>query len=147
MGKKRIKILLIEDDEAIRGIVSSFLAAKNYIVVEAVNGREGLFFAENNFPDLVISDIMMPVMDGFEVLEKLKANPQTTEIPFIFLTSVNNPSAKRLSQELGASDFLQKPFQPKALLKVIENITKNINYVNHRNDESTTKSSLKAKKN
>jgi CheY-like chemotaxis protein len=119
-ARENKKILLIEDDDGIRFLVASALRFEDYEVLEAKDGLEGFELAKKCRPHLIVSDIMMPLMDGFETLTKLKEDPVTAGIPFIFLTSVNNPSSVRLSRELGADNFIVKPFKAKEVLEAIE---------------------------
>jgi CheY-like chemotaxis protein len=118
--KQEKKVLVIEDDESIRFLITSALEYEDYKVLEAANGVEGFLLAKENLPDLIISDIMMPQMDGFETLTKLKNDPETANIPFIFLTSLHNPASIRLSEELGASNYILKPFKAKEVLQVVD---------------------------
>ncbi len=118
------KILVVEDDESIRFLISSTLKFEQFEVIEAENGFVGFEMAKQYKPDLIISDLMMPIMDGYEFLEKLKDAPETTLIPFIFLTSVNTPASLRLSKELGANDFIVKPFNSKEVIPVIKKFIK-----------------------
>jgi DNA-binding response OmpR family regulator len=115
------KILIIEDDKPIRDIISMYLQMEGYLVIEAENGAQGFDFARLNVPDLIISDIMMPVMDGFDTLQKIRNTPETSHIPFIILTALETRAAKRLGEELGANEFIVKPFRPKELLETIRN--------------------------
>ena len=111
-------ILLVEDDPAILKLLE-YIFKKEYSVVLAINGKDALEKISEHKPDLIISDIMMPRMDGYETLTKLKNDPETMNIPFIFLTSVQSPASKRLSRELGASNYILKPFKAKEFLEVI----------------------------
>ncbi|MCP5493293.1 MAG: response regulator [Leptospiraceae bacterium] len=113
------KILVIEDDEKIRDSLVDFLELKGYLVVAAKDGMEGVEKANEEYPHLIISDIMMPVMDGYEVYKTLRADFRTATIPFIFLTAKVDNSDIRMGMGLGASDYLCKPFNPKELLDVI----------------------------
>jgi CheY-like chemotaxis protein len=125
ISKEKIrKILVVEDDEAIRFLISCSLKYENYEVLEAENGFIGFEMAQKFQPDLILSDLMMPLMDGYEFLAKLKEAPETSLIPFIFLSSVNTPGSFRLSKELGANDFIVKPFNSKEVIPVIKEIIK-----------------------
>jgi DNA-binding response OmpR family regulator len=115
-------ILIVEDDGYIRDILRMSLLRENYKVLEAQDGLEGLGIATRRQPDLIISDVMMPVMDGFELLENIKKDRKTLNIPFILLTAMETPAAKRLSEELGADAFVVKPFVLNELLYTIKNL-------------------------
>lgn len=114
------KILVIEDDASLREfMIKYFLEKQGFIVVTAENGLVGLEKARRELPDLIISDIMMPQMNGYEVLRELQREPHTAEIPFIFLTAMSNRSDVRDGMNLGADDFLIKPFMSHELLAAI----------------------------
>lgn len=113
------KILIIEDNNELRDSVKDFLEAEDYEVVEASDGMEGLHKAKELIPDLIICDIMMPKLDGYKVISSLKQNNSTSLIPFIFLTSKAERTAQREGMELGADDYLTKPFTRDELLRAI----------------------------
>lgn len=113
------RILLIEDSDDLRMDMAEMLAIEGYSVLEAADGRAGLEVAFAQVPDLVICDVMMPHMDGYEVLEKLRASPLTATIPFIFLTSRSEHASQRQGMRMGADDYLVKPFNVEELLSVI----------------------------
>ncbi|HEY1038673.1 MAG TPA: response regulator [Bacteroidia bacterium] len=114
------KILLIEDNNDVRENTAEILALANYTVITAVNGKEGVEFAQKELPDLIICDIMMPVLDGYGVLHLLSKNEKTERIPFIFLTAKVERSDLRKGMEMGADDYLTKPFDDIELLNAIE---------------------------
>ncbi|MDB9313489.1 EAL domain-containing protein [Spirulina sp. CS-785/01] len=114
------KILVIEDESDIRQNIIELLEAENCIALEAENGLTGLQLATEQLPDLILCDVMMPEIDGFYVLDLLRKNTVTASIPFIFLTAKANMSDLRTGMELGADDYLTKPFFPEELLKAIE---------------------------
>ena len=113
-------ILLIEDHPQVLDNTAELLEWEGYQVEIATNGREGLEIACRSMPDLVICDIMMPEMDGYEVLKKLSHNPNTNTIPFVFLTAKAEKSERKLGLELGADDYLTKPYESSMLLETIE---------------------------
>lgn len=114
------KILLIEDNEAMRENIAEILSLAHYNVVTAVHGKEGVAFAETEKPDLIICDIMMPELDGYGVLHMLSRNSETASIPFIFLTAKAERSDLRKGMEMGADDYLTKPFDDLELLNAVE---------------------------
>ena len=114
------KILLIEDNNDVRENTAEILTLANYNVITAVNGKEGVEFAQKELPDLIICDIMMPVLDGYGVLHLLSKNEKTERIPFIFLTAKAERSDLRKGMEMGADDYLTKPFDDIELLNAIE---------------------------
>jgi DNA-binding response OmpR family regulator len=114
------KIVIIEDSEDIRETTAELLELSGYTVLQAANGLEGVRLVKAELPDLIICDIMMPHLDGFGVLQVLGQSPELARIPFIFLTAKTDRSDLRKGMELGADDFLTKPFQEIELLKAIE---------------------------
>ncbi|NEP02735.1 MAG: hybrid sensor histidine kinase/response regulator [Symploca sp. SIO2E9] len=113
------KILLIEDEEEIRENIFEILTAEDFEVIDADNGCSGVQLAQQEFPDLIICDVMMPELDGYGVLNQLRQNPITDSIPFVFLTAKAAKEDLRQGMELGADDYLTKPFTRNELLKAI----------------------------
>lgn len=113
------KILLIDDTEMIRNGIQSLLEKEGYNVETASDGLGGLEKAHKFMPDMILCDISMPEMDGYEVLEQVKKSPELATIPFIFLTAYSRPSDFRFAMEKGADDFLIKTDIKKALLNAI----------------------------
>jgi CRP-like cAMP-binding protein/CheY-like chemotaxis protein len=113
-------ILLIEDNKEMRENTAEILELAHYKVVTAQNGKEGVEAAQKSKPDLIICDIMMPVLDGYGVLHMLSKNELTTNIPFIFLTAKAERTDFRKGMEMGADDYLTKPFDDIELLKAVE---------------------------
>jgi DNA-binding response OmpR family regulator len=114
------KILLIEDNPDVRENTSEILSLANYNVITAANGKIGVDLAQKEKPDLIICDIMMPELDGYGVLHILSKNDQTANIPFIFLTAKTEKTDVRKGMNLGADDYLTKPFDDTDLLNAIE---------------------------
>jgi CRP/FNR family cyclic AMP-dependent transcriptional regulator len=124
--KRKIKkthmkqILLIEDNQVLRENTAELLELANYKMLVAANGKVGVDLALKHKPDLIICDIMMPELDGYGVLHMLSRNNETSSIPFIFLTAKTEKAELRKGMEMGADDFITKPFDDVELLKVIE---------------------------
>ena len=116
-------VLVIDDNNDIRQYEHTLLQ-DDYIVMEAVDGKEGLEIAKKEVPDLVICDVMMPVMDGLEFTEQLKTNKATSHIPVIMLTAKNLEEHRAEGYEHGADSYITKPFHSKVLLARIENLLK-----------------------
>src|SRR5690606_13105000 len=114
------KILLIEDNAEVRENTSEILELANYEVITAENGKVGVELAQREKPNLIICDIMMPELDGYGVLHILSKNDETARIPFIFLTAKTEKSDIRKGMNLGADDYLTKPFDDTDLLNAIE---------------------------
>ena len=113
-------ILVIEDEAALRNNVVRMLSAEGYTATGAANGREGVAAARERRPDLVISDVLMPEMDGFGVLAALRGDESTAAIPFIFLTALEDREHFRRGMGLGADDYLNKPFRREELVSAVE---------------------------
>ncbi len=115
----RQKILVIEDDEAIRSNLLELLDAEGLEAIGMANGRLGVMAARDGLPDLIVCDIMMPELDGYGVLTALREDPVTAGIPFIFLSARADRSDIRAGMSLGADDYLTKPFAQGDLLDAI----------------------------
>src|SRR6188474_1651281 len=114
------KILIIEDNVEVRENTSEILELAGYNVVVAPNGKVGVELAQKEKPDLIICDIMMPELDGYGVLHILNKSNETAGIPFIFLTAKSEKTDIRKGMNLGADDYLTKPFDDTDLLNAIE---------------------------
>ncbi|NEQ35726.1 MAG: hybrid sensor histidine kinase/response regulator [Okeania sp. SIO3I5] len=113
------KILVIEDEKPILTIITDILEAEDFVVIGAKNGRVGIEKAQQEVPDLILCDVMMPEVDGYGVLKSLRKNLATEAIPFIFLTAKSTKADLREGMELGADDYLTKPFTRNELMKAI----------------------------
>jgi DNA-binding response OmpR family regulator len=114
------KVLLIEDNAELRENTSEILSLASYAVISAENGKVGVDMAIREKPDIIVCDIMMPELDGFGVLQILSKNTETAHIPFIFLTAKTEKTDIRKGMNLGADDYLIKPFDDTELLNAIE---------------------------
>lgn len=113
-------ILIIEDNEDIRESTAEILHLADYTILKAENGKIGVEMAQMHHPDLILCDIMMPELDGYGVLYLLNKSPETAAIPFIFLTAKAERVDLRRGMEMGADDYLTKPFDDLELLNAIE---------------------------
>lgn len=109
------KILVVDDDPLMRRIVTQSLERATYDLIEAESGSAGIQHALANHPDLILLDVMMPEMDGFEVIRRLRAHPITQSVPIILLTALGEMSEKVYGMQLGADDYMTKPFDPREL--------------------------------
>jgi two-component system, sensor histidine kinase and response regulator len=122
MTKKK-SILIVDDDESLRKMLKMRLSFKSYKVSEAESGEEALKAIHKEKPDLILLDIAMPDMDGYEVCKLLKDNPGTKDIPIVFLTAIGgNIENKLQGLMVGGIDYIQKPFDGAELLERIEKI-------------------------
>ena len=117
MNKK--KILIVDDDISITLSISFVLEKEGYVVTTAVDGEEAVKKAKEELPHLIVLDIMLPKINGFEVCKRLKANAQTREIRIIMLTAKGDEKDKRLAEELGVNGYITKPFDIDTLLSEI----------------------------
>nr|WP_068892324.1 response regulator [Pedobacter panaciterrae] len=124
---ERTRILIIEDNNDIRESTAEILMLGNYDVLQAINGKEGIELAVKYLPDIILCDIMMPELDGYGVLHLLSKAPETSAIPFIFLTAKTERIDMRKGMEMGADDYLTKPFDDVELLNAIESRVKKRN--------------------
>lgn len=116
-----MRVMIVDDDAFVREIIKTKLTSEGLVVIEAANGHEALKKVEAEKPSLIVLDIMMPGMDGFDVCERLRANPQTVNIPILFLTSRGDQTDRERAMRFGALDLFVKPFSPQKLSeKVLE---------------------------
>ena len=111
MDSSKPAILLVEDDPSILKLLE-FIFKKDYEVILAVNGKQALEKILQQKPDIIVSDIMMPEMSGLELKKDLNNNPETSKIPFIFLTAMGDKQTREQSRLLGADEFIVKPVRP-----------------------------------
>lgn len=119
---KKGKVLVVDDEINITQILEFSIGAEGYDVITAMNGEEAIDKARREQPDLIILDIMMPRIDGYEACRILKANPLTKNIPVILLTAKGRDIDKRLGYEVGATDYIVKPFSPNKLIDKIQKL-------------------------
>ena len=110
------RILVIEDQEDNRIILRDLLTSAGYEVIEAVNGQDGVSLAETERPDLILMDIQLPVLDGYEATRRIKANPALAKIPVIAVTSYALSGDEEKAKAAGCDDYVTKPFSPRLLL-------------------------------
>jgi two-component system sensor histidine kinase/response regulator len=110
------KVLVIEDDDVMRAEIVGTLVAEGFQVAEAANGRAGLWRLWDGRPDVILCDLMMPVMDGLEVLDAIRNRPEWATIPFVFLTSCDDRASMRRAMETGADDYVTKPLVRRELV-------------------------------
>ena len=113
------KIMIVDDEPDVVTMIENALKSDGFIVVRAYDGIEALDLVSIENPDLILLDIMMPMMSGYEVCEQIKANPQTQHIPIVCITSAHASDALAQSQRAGAATLITKPFLPAELLAQI----------------------------
>lgn len=120
-GRRSSTILVVDDSEMVRDMLVGALEAGGYRVIEAVNGREALSRLTDGLPDLVITDLDMPVLDGFGLLAALRGRAETAELPVVVLTSRDAEDPKRRALELGADAYLLKAeFKEAEMMQIVE---------------------------
>ncbi|MBI3548286.1 MAG: response regulator [Elusimicrobia bacterium] len=122
-AKKKKKVLVVEDDPAIRGMIGMILADAGCELIEAENGQAGVEAAQQHMPDLIIMDVMMPVMSGFDATQAIRADPKVQAIPIIMCTARDKMADVEKSLTVGANDYLPKPINvPRFKAKVAQYI-------------------------
>jgi len=119
---KKGKVLVVDDEVNITQILEFSIGSEGFEVITAQNGEEAIEKARREQPDLIILDIMMPKIDGYEACRILKANPLTKNIPVMLLTAKGRDIDKRLGMEVGATDYIVKPFSPNRLVERINQL-------------------------
>ena len=120
MGKK--KILLADDEEDIKTVIKLYLESKGYDVVTAYDGLDTMDKAKAEQPDLIFLDVMMPVIDGFEVCKQLKADETTSHIPIVMLSAASQADSVERAMGAGALDYIMKPFEPPRIDEIIKKV-------------------------
>lgn len=113
-------VLIIEDNQEIRENTSEMLELMGLSVLTSDNGNAGIAMAVDHRPDIILCDIMMPGLDGYDVIRQLKENPVTAAIPFIYVTASGEKSEVKMAMELGASGYIRKPFEAKELMQALD---------------------------
>ncbi len=130
-------ILLVDDEPNLRNAVKAYLEDSNFVVLTASNAHEAWQILQKSTPDLVISDIMMPQVNGYEFLQKLRQDPRFANLPVIFLTARGMTSDRIAGYKAGCDAYLPKPFDPDELVAIAENlITRRSPHLNIPEDQS-----------
>jgi len=119
------KILVIEDDANIRESLVELLEMKSFELISAENGAEGLKLAQDTLPDLIVCDVMMPGMNGYEVVEAIRKDSRMKNLPFIFLSAKAMDADIDYGKKLGANSYLTKPFRAQDLFSVVDELLNN----------------------
>jgi CheY-like chemotaxis protein len=122
------KTLIVDDEKLILISTRIVLESVGYQVVTAASGEEALVKARETYPGLILLDIMMPGIDGWETLSRLKEDPDLKDIPVIIFTAREHSRGRQLAREMGAVDYFQKPFEPDELISIVEEylVTENV---------------------
>lgn len=116
------RILVVEDEQLIATLINRILSKQGYTIRVTNNGAEALRLVEEFTPQLVVLDISLPGMDGYQICRYLRSNPETATLPVIMVTAMSRPSDQRQGFETGADDYLTKPFAPAELISRIESL-------------------------
>ena len=119
MGKK---ILLADDEDDVKIVLKMFLESKGYTVCTAFDGLDAIDQARQEKPDAILLDVMMPLIDGFEVCKKLKADPETARIPVVMLSAASHSESVQKGLNAGAAEYMIKPFEPEQLEKLLASL-------------------------
>lgn len=114
------RVLIIEDEKLIILSTQMVLEASGFRVDSAMDGEEGIQKAKQSAPDLILLDIMMPGIDGWETLTRLKQDPETADVPVVIFTAREHSRGHQRSAEMGAADYFRKPFEPEELVELVE---------------------------
>ena len=120
MRKHNLKKILVVDDDQVDRILLRKVLSKSYIIAEASSGEEAVNLTRSDKPDLVLMDVMMPTIDGYNACFRIKRDPLTAEIPVVMLTGLKCELNVRLAERVGATGYLTKPFNPQDLLDIID---------------------------
>jgi two-component system, OmpR family, response regulator len=120
--KTKPRVLIVDDDPLIRGVVHAVLEDGAYVLEEAASGEEALRAADQHPPDVVLLDVMMPGLDGFEVAARMKKDTRLKEAIVVMLTAKDAPEDRRRGMEAGADAYFTKPFSPLELLKTLSGV-------------------------
>jgi two-component system alkaline phosphatase synthesis response regulator PhoP len=122
MAMSKGKILVVDDEVYIVHILDFSLRMEGYEVITALDGEQALERVKSDHPDLIVLDIMMPKLDGFDACRKLRADPQTADVPIILLSAKGRNVDQRMGYDAGATDYITKPFSPRKLVEKINTI-------------------------
>lgn len=117
--KKHETLFLIDDEDVWLETMQAVLDGESYNVVTADSGTAALNKLSKIKPDLILSDVRMPVMNGFELFDKIKNDPKLNKIPFVFMSSLDDYDARRVAKSLGATDYVTKPFDTEEIKRVV----------------------------
>lgn len=119
---KRQMILFVDDESTWLEVVRGVLRDEPFKLITASSGEDALAKVKGRTPDLILSDVRMPAMNGFELFEKIRENPKLASIPFVFMSSLNDYDAMRVAKELGADGYVEKPFDSAKVKSVVTSL-------------------------
>jgi len=113
------RILVVEDQEDLRGVLRDLFTSSFYIVIEAVDGAAGIARAKSDQPDIILMDIQMPIIDGYEATRQIKADPNLTSVPIIAVSSFAMKGDEEKARAAGCDEYVTKPYSPVQLLRMV----------------------------
>jgi two-component system cell cycle response regulator DivK len=116
------RILVVEDQEDLRGVLRDLLTGSGYSVIEAADGGSGLATAQAERPDLILMDIQMPIIDGYEATRRIKADPAISQIPIVAVSSFAMKGDEEKARSAGCDHYVTKPYSPMQLLKIVRGL-------------------------
>jgi len=116
------RILIVEDQEDLRGVLHDLLSGSGYAVIEAADGQEGVAKAKSERPDLILMDIQMPILDGYEATRQIKADPTLAKMPIIAVSSFAMKGDEEKARKAGCDHYVTKPYSPLQLLRTIRGV-------------------------
>lgn len=116
------KVLVVEDDPDARKVLSLVLKLDGFAVASVADGHEAIAYLEQNRPNLILLDVIMPEVDGYEVCRWIRSNPSTVDVPVVMLSGKNDEKSINRGYEVGANDYLPKPIKPSTLTKLLRSV-------------------------
>ncbi len=118
----RRTIFLIDDESSWLQAITGLLKQEGFRVIASESGEDALTKLKKQKPDLILSDVRMPVMNGFDFYEQVKSNPTLVSVPFVFMSSIDDFDAKKVARELGADDYLEKPYNTGEMKSIVRDL-------------------------
>jgi CheY-like chemotaxis protein len=115
-------IFLVDDEPIWLSVLSEALEQQHFKVISSESGEDALAKLKKTRPDLILSDVRMPVMNGFDLFERVRSEPKLKDIPYIFMSSIDDYDAKRVAKELGADDYVTKPYNTEDVKLIMSNL-------------------------
>ena len=112
-------VMLIDDETLWLDLIQEALADEEYQVITASSGEAALKKLQRKKPDLILSDVRMPDLNGFDLFEKVRSNPKLKSVPYVFMSSIDDYDARRTARKLGADDYLEKPFDAEGIKSIV----------------------------
>ncbi len=122
VSQNRRTVFLIDDESSWLQAISRILKQEGFRVIASESGEDALTRLRRQKPDLILSDVRMPAMNGFDFYEKVRSDPTLASIPFVFMSSIDDYDAKRVARELGADDYLEKPYDSSEMKTIVQGL-------------------------